>query len=125
MSKVSKVFLSLIIMCGFVLAQNTGANQTSDPGAAGQPSANQTEPSANGNTASQANGQTKKKHKKKKDNMNSADPSGNMNNGSTSTSQGTGQQPQDQGTAPNTPNDQTPQSNPGTQTPPQSNPPKQ
>lgn len=133
MSRISQLFLSLIIMSAFVLAQNTGTNRTSDPGAVGQPSASQTDPSVNGNTTSQPNAQPKKKHKKKKnqDNM-STDPSGNMNNGATmgngsnsgTTSQGTGTQPQDPGTAPNTPNDQAPQSTPS-QTPPQTTPPQQ
>ena len=123
MSRISQFFLSLVIMSGFVMAQNTATNQTSDPGAAGQPSANQTDPSASGQSTSPA----KKKHKKKK-NQNgngSADQSGNTSHGSPNgpaTSQGTGMQPQDPGTAPSTPNDQTPQSSPP-QPPPQTAPP--
>jgi hypothetical protein len=118
MSKISKLFLSLIIMCGFVMAQNSGTSQTSDPGAAGQPSANQTDPSANGNTTAQPDAQTKKKHKKKKG-VPATDQSGTMNNGQTSTSQGTGQTPQDQSVPPpNTPENQAPQANPQPEPPP-------
>jgi hypothetical protein len=120
MSKISKLFLSLIIMCGFVIAQNTGNNQTQDPGAAGQPSANQTDPSANGNSTVQA----KKKHKKRKSTQ-ATDQSGTVNNGQTSTSQGTGQPPQDQSVPPpNTPENQAPQASPE-QTQPPATPPQQ
>jgi hypothetical protein len=116
MSKISKLFLSLIIMCGFVLAQNVGTNQTSDPGAAGQPSANQTDPSANGNTTAKT---AKKKHKKKKDSVDATNPPSDMNTGQTSTSQGTGQTPQDQSVPPpNTPENQAPQASPEQTQPP-------
>ena len=113
MAKISKLFLSLVIMCGFVLAQNTGTAPTSDPGAAGQPSANQTDPSANGDTTGQPNAQPKKKHKKKKS-VPATEQPGTMNNGQTSTSQGTGQTPQPDANVPppNTPENQAPQSTP-------------
>ncbi|HEX4488676.1 MAG TPA: hypothetical protein VH088_20525 [Terriglobales bacterium] len=109
MPKISRLFLSLIIVCGFALAQDTGNTQ------------NQTDPSANG----KATTQPKKKHKKKKKSIPATEQPNTMNSGQTSTSQGTGQPPKEHSVPPpNTPENRAPQADgaeppPAPATPPQ------